>query len=126
MATGGRILHHMTHRLPKANNTILFAGYQAEGSRGRSILDGEPTVRIFGEDVPVNCHVREIHGLSAHADQAELIRWLENFKRKPKMTFITHGELSSATTFSNLIREKFGWNTHLPEYLETFELFQGV
>ncbi len=126
MATGGRILHHLTHRLPRANDTILFAGYQAEGSRGRSILEGEKTIRIFGEDIPVNCHVREVHGLSAHADQSELMKWLGALKKSPKLTFITHGEVESATTFSKLIEEKLGWKTMIPEYLQTVTLFDGI
>ena len=126
MATGGRILHHLTHRLPRENDTVLFAGYQAEGSRGRRILEGEKTIRIFGEDVPVNCHVRELHGLSAHADQSELMQWLGSIKKSPKLTFITHGEVKSATVFSKLIEEKLGWKTMIPEYLQTVNLFDGI
>jgi metallo-beta-lactamase family protein len=126
MATGGRILHHLAHRLPRATDTVLFAGYQADGSRGRSILEGEKSVRIFGEDIPVNCHVREVHGLSAHADQRELLGWLSAIKKAPKITFITHGEIESATLFSNLIEEKLGWKTKVPDYLESDVLFQGI
>ncbi len=126
MATGGRILHHLFHRLRRANDTVLFAGFQAAGSRGRRIIEGEKSIRIFGEDVPVNCYVREIKGLSAHADQSELMKWLSNFKRSPKMTFIMHGEIESATTFSKLIESKLGWKTAIPEYLETVELFKGI
>ncbi len=126
MATGGRVLHHLSHRLPKENDTVLFAGYQAEGSRGRRIAEGEPTIRIFGKEVPVHCHIREVHGLSAHADQRELIRWVSTLSNAPKQVFITHGEVESATTFSKLITEKFGWNTMIPEYLQTAELFNGI
>jgi metallo-beta-lactamase family protein len=126
MATGGRILHHLSHRLPRENDTVLFAGYQAEGSRGRRILEGEETIRIFGEEVPVHCHVREVHGLSAHADQSELIRWISTLSQAPKQVFITHGEIASATTFSKLIQEKLGWNTVIPEYLQSFDLFKGI
>jgi len=126
MATGGRILHHLAHRLPRSTDTVLFAGYQAEGSRGRDILEGEKSVKIFGEQVPVNCHVREVHGLSAHADQTELLEWLANFKKAPKMTFITHGEVESAMAFSKLIEEKMGWRTQVPEYLESVTLFEGI
>jgi metallo-beta-lactamase family protein len=126
MATGGRILHHLFHRLRRANDTVLFAGFQAAGSRGRRLIEGEKSIRIFGEDVPVNCHVQEIQGLSAHADQSELLKWLSNFKRSPKMTFITHGEMESSTTFSKLIESKLGWKTAIPEYLETVELFRGI
>jgi metallo-beta-lactamase family protein len=125
MATGGRILHHLYHRLRNENDTVLFAGYQAEGSRGRRILEGEPTVKIFGEDVPVKCQVREINGLSAHADQRELLRWLSAIKDSPKITFITHGEIQSSTALANKI-EELGWKTVIPEYLESFELFNGI
>lgn len=126
MATGGRVLHHLYHRLRNENDTLLFAGYQAEGSRGRDILEGEKVVKIFGEEVPVKCHVREVHGLSAHADQSELLRWLSNFKKAPKNTFIVHGEEASSIVFSNAIQQKLGWNATIPEYLQTFDLFSGI
>ena len=125
MATGGRVLHHLFHRLRNENDTVLFAGYQAEGSRGRRIQDGEPLVKIFGEEVPVKCHVKTINGLSAHADQSELLQWLDNFKDSPKITFITHGETSSANTLAEKLKPR-NWNTVIPEYLETFELFSGI
>ncbi|HLZ17292.1 MAG TPA: MBL fold metallo-hydrolase RNA specificity domain-containing protein, partial [Cyclobacteriaceae bacterium] len=126
MATGGRVLHHLYHRLPKKNDTILFAGYQAEGSRGRDILEGKKQIRIFGEQVKVNCNIREVHGLSAHADQRELLRWLSNFGKAPKQTFIVHGELAAATVFSTAIQQKLGWNTTIPDYLDTVNLFSGI
>lgn len=125
MATGGRVLHHLFHRLRRENDTVLLAGYQAEGSRGRRIQDGEPMVKIFGEEVPVLCHVKTIHGLSAHADQRELLQWLSNFKQSPKRVFITHGEIESATTLAKKI-EAMGWVAIIPEYLESFDLFDGL
>lgn len=126
MATGGRVLHHLYHRLPNENDTVLFAGFQAEGSRGRSIVEGQKFVKMFGTQVPVNCRVREVHGLSAHADQGELLRWLSNFKSAPKATFIVHGEEASANTFSKVIQKKLGWNPTIPEYLQTVNLFEGI
>ncbi len=126
MATGGRILHHLTHRLPRQSDTVLMAGYQAEGSRGRRLLEGEKTLRIFGEDIPVKCRVRELHGLSAHADQPELIRWLGTVKKSPKFTFVTHGELESATVFSSLIETQLKWKTVIPDYLQSTTLFEGI
>jgi metallo-beta-lactamase family protein len=126
MATGGRILHHLTHRLPRQSDTVLFAGYQAEGSRGRRLLEGEKTISIFGEDIPVNCRVREVHGLSAHADQTELIRWLSTIKKSPKFTFVTHGELESASAFSAIIEDQFKWKTMIPDYLQSVTLFEGI
>ena len=126
MATGGRVLHHLYHRLPNEQDTVLLAGYQAEGSRGRSILEGEKSIKMFGEQVPVRCHVREVHGLSAHADQSELLRWLSNFQSPPKTTFIVHGEEASANTLSQTIQQKLGWETVIPEYLQTVNLFSGI
>jgi metallo-beta-lactamase family protein len=125
MATGGRILHHLFHRLRNEKDTVLLAGYQAEGSRGRRLQDGESMVKIFGEEVAVRCHVKTIHGLSAHADQEELLLWLSNFKQSPKRVFITHGEIDSATALAKKI-EAMGWEAIIPEYLESFELFNGI
>jgi metallo-beta-lactamase family protein len=119
-------LHHLYHRLPRETDTVLFAGYQAEGSRGRTILDGEKTVKMFGEEVPVNCNVREVHGLSAHADQSELLQWIDHLTKAPKKIFITHGEEESATAFAKLLQERKGWNTLVPQYLESSVLFEGI
>lgn len=126
MCNGGRVLHHLYHRLPRENDTVLFVGYQAEGTRGRAILEGEPHVKIFGEEVPVKCTVKHINGLSAHADKDELLRWLQGFKNSPKNTFIVHGEQENAQAFSETIRSEFGWNTTVPYYLESFDLFRGI
>jgi metallo-beta-lactamase family protein len=126
MCTGGRILHHLYHRLPNKNDTILFVGFQAEGTRGRDILEGKSSVRIFGIEVPINCSVRKINGLSAHADQGELLRWLDNFESSPKMTFITHGEWPAANALLTKIKSKHNWNCFIPEYLESFELFSSI
>jgi metallo-beta-lactamase family protein len=126
MCTGGRILHHLHHRLPRESDTVLFVGYQGEGTRGRDMLEGAPTIRIFGDDVPVKCRIREVHGLSAHGDQPELLRWLGTLTQAPKVTFITHGEEKAATAMAKTITEKLGWNTVVPEYLESVKLFTGI
>lgn len=127
MCTGGRILHHLFHRLPRKNDTLLFVGYQAVGSRGRKILEGDKTSRIFGLAVPVHCHVEYLNGLSAHADQAELMKWVGHIKEPPKYTFVVHGEPDSATTFANKISTSLAWpNVIVPQYLESVELFQGI
>lgn len=127
MCTGGRILHHLYHRLPRKNDTLLFTGYQAEGTRGRRLLEGEPTSRIFGIDVPVKCHVKHINGLSAHGDQAELLRWAGNYKNAPKMTFIVHGEEKGATIMARKLQKELNWpNVVVPNYLESFELFSAI
>ena len=127
MCTGGRILHHLFHRLGRKNDTLLFVGYQAIGTRGQRIQSGEPTARIFGIDVEVKCHIETIHGLSAHADQSELHQWLSNFNASPKMTFITHGELENALALAHYLRIDQQWdNVYVPNYLESFELFRGI
>jgi metallo-beta-lactamase family protein len=125
MATGGRILHHLFHRLGRESDTVLFAGYQGEGTRGRRLLNGEPFIKIFGEEVAVKCQVREINGLSAHGDQLDLLNWLGHLKKAPKITFITHGEIESAQALSEKIIQK-NWNVKIPEYLESVELFNSI
>lgn len=126
MATGGRILHHLYNRLPNEQDSIVFVGFQAEGTRGRRILEGEKTVRMYGIDVPVKAKTFYIEGLSAHADQEELIEWAEGFTTKPKMTFLVHGEKEAAEGLSTRLQEELDWNPIIPEYLESFELFDGI
>lgn len=126
MCNGGRILHHLYNRLPRTNDTLLFVGYQSEGTRGRRILDGEPTTRIFGEEIEVKCNVVHLDGLSAHADKKELFKWLKNFKSAPKQTFIVHGEVETMQIFAQNIRNQMGWNVTVPDYMESFELFKGI
>lgn len=124
--TGGRILHHMYHRLRNERDTILVAGYQAEGTRGRDLVDGKPFIRIFGEEVPVKCKVANMSSLSGHADREELFAWMKNFTSKPKIVFTVHGEGKSLIQYSQSIRENLGWNVIEPEYLETVSLFEGI
>lgn len=126
MVTGGRILHHLFHRLSHKQNTLLFVGYQGEGTRGRKILEGADEVRIFGESVRINCHVDYIAGFSAHADQQELVNWTDSLLSQPKMTFLVHGEEEAMTALKNKLEENGNQNVIIPEYLETFELFDGL
>lgn len=126
MMTGGRILHHMYNRLPNERDTFLIAGFQAEGTRGRDILEGKQFIKIFGEQVPVKCKIETITSMSGHADQEELFRWMENFKDKPKMTFTTHGEGEDLHAYAQHIRDEFGWNVTVPKYLESVQLFTGI
>lgn len=126
MMTGGRILHHMFHRLPNERDTFLIAGYQAEGTRGRNLLDGHRTIRIFGEDVPVNCKIEYMTSMSGHADRGELFQWMSAFKEKPKMTFCVHGEGADIEAYAQAIRDKMQWNVIVPEYLESVVLFRGI
>lgn len=122
MATGGRVVHHLKAFAPDKRNTILFAGFQAGGTRGASIAGGSPTVRIFGEDVPVRAEVAMLDDLSAHADAAEIVSWLKGFKAPPKQTFITHGEPAAADAMRQRIERELHWKVHMPFYLETVTL----
>jgi len=126
MATGGRILHHLYKRLPNEQDSIIFVGYQAEGTRGRKLLEGDKYSRMYGLDVEVKASIYYIDGLSAHGDQDELLRWADCLAGKPKMTFVIHGEKTASETFAEKLHERFGWNTVVPNYLESFEIFQGI
>jgi metallo-beta-lactamase family protein len=121
MMTGGRILHHLKQRLPDPKNTLVLAGYQAEGTRGRQIQDGAKFIRIHGQDVAVRAAIAQISALSGHAGHDELLRWLKPLAA-PKQVFITHGELASATHFAEELRATRGWNTVVPKQGQTFEL----
>lgn len=125
MATGGRILHHLYHRLPNEKDTILFTGFQAVGSRGRSLVEGEKKVKIFGEEVPVNANISMLDGLSAHADQQQLLEWLEDIKDSPKRTFLIHGEKEGTQALKSKLEEK-NWNVTIPDYLESLTLFDHI
>ena len=122
MATGGRVLHHLTAWAPDPRNTILFTGYQAGGTRGASILSGATEVKIHGHMVPVRAQVALLDGLSAHADGDEIIRWLRGFKSAPGRSFVTHGEPAAADALRRRIGEELHWHAEVPEYLQSVEL----
>ena len=122
MLTGGRVLHHAMRMLPDPNATIVFVGYQAAGTTGRRIQDGEREVRIMKNWIPVNCRIEKVEGFSAHADWKAVLRWLEGLKVTPKMVFTTHGEPEAAEAMAGHIRERFGWNVVVPHYKQTTEL----
>ena len=113
MCEAGRIRHHLKHNLWKSNNLILFVGYQAEGSLGRKLLDGEEFVTLFGEEISVNAEICSLHGTSGHADREGLLRWLEGFKVKPSMVFVNHGDDASCEDFKTLLQQK-GYRTEAP------------
>lgn len=122
MATGGRVVHHLKAFAPDERNTILFAGYQAGGTRGATIIGGAGSVRIHGQDVPVRAEVASLDNLSAHADAKEIIEWLRGFSSTPKNTFITHGEPDAADAMRQRIERELHWPCHVPEYLESISL----
>lgn len=126
MMSGGRILHHLFHRLRNVRDTVLISGYQAEGTRGRDLVDGKPAIKIFGEEVPVKCKVVNMTSLSGHADRAELFAWLGSFRSKPKLAFTVHGEGAALDAYAQAIRDELGWNVVVPEYLESVLLFAGI
>ncbi len=122
MATGGRVLHHLAQWLPDPASSVIFAGYQAAGTRGRRLQDGETEVRIYGETIPVRAHIESISSLSAHADAGEIMRWLRGFKRPPRKTFVVHGEPDSAAALRDRIIQELGWDVVIPTYKEVVEL----
>jgi metallo-beta-lactamase family protein len=122
MATGGRVLHHLAATLPDPRHTVLFVGFQAPGTRGRSLVDGAKTVRIAGRDVPVAARIEKIDSMSAHADYQEMMRWLSGFERPPKMTYLVHGEPAALEAQATRIAAEKKWPVHIARYMERVAL----
>lgn len=122
MATGGRILHHLKRFAPDPRSTIIFAGYQAAGTRGAAMLAGADTIKIHGDYIPVRAEIAELPMLSAHADSDEVLRWLGGFERAPHMTYITHGEPLAADQLRLRIQDELGWSCAVPEHLQKVQL----
>jgi metallo-beta-lactamase family protein len=101
---------------------VVFVGFQAIGTRGRRLVDGEQEIKVFGEFVPVRARIERLENLSAHADSRETLRWLGGFKRAPEKVFLVHGEPDAQEALKEKIVEKFGWRVEIPEYLQKFEL----
>ena len=116
MATGGRVLHHLKRYASDSKNTILFAGFQAGGTRGAAMVAGADRIKIHGEYVPVRAEVRNLDMLSGHADSDGILRWLRGFTAPPRMTFITHGEPAAADALRHRIEEELGWNCLVPDH----------
>jgi metallo-beta-lactamase family protein len=115
MGTGGRVVHHLRQMLPNSKHTVLFVGYQALGTRGRSLVDGAETVKMHGELVPVRARVELIAEFSVHADSTELIDWLSSTSAAPGQVFVVHGEAGAAEAFSDSIESKLGWKSMAPK-----------
>ncbi len=122
MVTGGRIKHHIVNNITRPESTILFVGYQAEGTPGRILLDGAQEIRLLGQIYPVKAHIEKIDGFSAHADRDGLLSWLSDIRVPPRCVFITHGEEKAATSFAKLLNERNGWTAKVPQYKDTVEL----
>ena len=122
MATGGRVLHHLAAALPDPRNTVLFVGYQADGTRGRQLVDGAKDVRIHGHSVAVNATVAKIDSMSAHADRGEILRWLGTLGSAPRRLCLVHGEPAPMDALKGLIQERLSWTPYTPGHGETIEL----
>jgi metallo-beta-lactamase family protein len=121
MMTGGRIMHHLKQRLDDPRNTVILGGYMAVGTRGRLLQDGEKSLRMHGQDVPVRASIETVPGLSGHADRKDLLRWLSPLE-PPQRTFLTHGELDVMQAFAAELTASRGWDVYLPALGETQEL----
>jgi metallo-beta-lactamase family protein len=119
MATGGRILHHLKHYAPDRRNTVLFAGFQAAGTRGAAMVGGAEALKIHGSYVPIRAEVQNLPMLSAHADADEILRWLGGFTRAPRKTFISHGEPEASLALRDRITTELGWTCGIPRHLDS-------
>ena len=122
MATGGRVLHHLARCLPDDRNTILFVGFQAAGTRGHIIQWRAPTVKMYGEEVPIRARIESMENLSGHADCGEILRWLGQFPKKPDKTFVVHGEPRAAQALREKITQQLHWEASVAAYLQRVSL----
>jgi metallo-beta-lactamase family protein len=122
MVAGGRVLHHLAQRLPDARNAVILAGFQAQGTRGRALQEGAKTLRLYGQDVPVNAEIVQMSQLSAHAGKSEFLRWLKALPAPPKQTYLTHGEPVAARSLQQAITVEFSWPAAVARYLDTVEI----
>jgi metallo-beta-lactamase family protein len=122
MATGGRILHHLINRLPKNDTIVLLTGYQAEGTLGRALLEGEKSVNIHGSQVQVKAQVRTLNSYSGHGDQSEIMDWLKTMPKPPKKIFLTHGEDNARKALKAKIEEELKWNVEMPHLGQSWDL----
>jgi metallo-beta-lactamase family protein len=122
MATGGRVLYHLAAGLPSPKNTVMFVGYQAVGTRGRSLVDGAKTVRIKGRDIPVAATIEHVDSMSAHADAGEIMRWLSGFTAAPTMTYLVHGEPVPLEALRGRVATEKQWPVHVARYQERVDI----
>jgi metallo-beta-lactamase family protein len=122
MCTGGRIKHHLARHISREESTVLFVGYQAEGTLGREILDGVETVRILGSEHIVRARIARVRGFSAHADRDELLAWVTSLRTPPRRLFVNHGDPEAATGFQTFLREQTGWEVEAPDYKNEYVL----
>ena len=125
MCEAGRIRHHLKHTLGRPQNLILFVGYQAEGTLGRSLIEGVPNVRLFGEDIAVRAEIRSLKGTSGHADRRGLLNWLSSFDRKPRTVFLNHGNEESIAVLADTLKER-GYAVEAPYSGTEYDLVRGI
>ena len=125
MCDAGRIRHHLKHNLWRQECSVVFAGYQAVGTLGRSLTDGAASVKIFGETIDVRAHIEQLEGISGHADEGGLIEWIRAFKEKPEKVFLVHGDDEVCDSFSALLHESYGFDTAAPFSGSSFDLATG-
>jgi metallo-beta-lactamase family protein len=121
MATGGRVLHHLTHQLPSARNSVVLTGFQVPGTRGRALADGAKQIKIHGRYVPVRAQIHVTHAYSAHADAEQMVQWLSAMK-PPDTAYVVHGEEDAARALATRLYDDLGWNAVVPRYLERVRL----
>ncbi len=126
MCDAGRIRHHLKHNLWRAESTVLFVGYQAEGTLGRSLVDGTDHVTLFGEQIQVNAEIAVLEGTSGHADQKGLEKWINEFKMKPEAVFVVHGEENVSKYFASVLKNSFGHHAYAPMLFEHFDLLNDT
>jgi len=126
MADAGRIKHHLKHNLWRPESTVLFVGYQAPGTKGQRLQSGVSSIRLLGEEVTVRADIRSIDGYSCHADQQELLNWMNAFKQKPTQVFLVHGNPEALAVMEKLVEERIGIDAYIPAWQETVEITPGV
>jgi len=122
MVTGGRVLTYLQKYLGRESTTVLLAGFQAEGTRGRQLLDGADEIKFYGKYVPVKANIDILDGLSAHADKNELIEWLSDIKKMPEQIFLVHGEPQALDALRVKLKDSLGWNVTIPELYQIEEI----
>ncbi len=126
MCEAGRIRHHLKHNLWREDSTVLFVGYQSKGTLGSIIIEGAPTVKLFGEEIKVNAHIEKLDGISGHADRNMLLNWIKAFDKKPKTIFVNHGENDVCDSFAGFITEKLGITAVAPYNAAEYDLISGI
>jgi metallo-beta-lactamase family protein len=124
MLSGGRVLHHLKRLAPDPKNLLLLVGYQAAGTRGRRLLEGEETIKVHGQQVPVRARALTLHGLSGHADAGELLRWIDSAPAPPRVAFVVHGEPRSADALAGRLRRRYRSTTLTPALGDEYDLLE--